>query len=37
MKHKTAKVYNWVGAVIDIPYFIDHRIGLELGGKTVGA
>jgi len=31
------KVYNWIGAVTNIPYFIDHRIGLELGGLTFGA
>ncbi len=30
------KVYTWIGAVIDIPYFIDHRIGLEIGGLTFG-
>ncbi len=30
-------VYNWIGAVVEIPYFIDHRIGVELGAKTVGA
>ena len=31
------QTYYWIGAVIDIPYFIDHRIGVELGAKTVGA
>ena len=44
METETAKkaegpkpVYNWIGAVVEIPYFIDHRIGVELGAKTVGA
>ena len=31
------QVYNWIGAVVEIPYFIDHRIGVELGARTVGA
>jgi ribose transport system substrate-binding protein len=31
------QVYNWIGAVVEIPYFIDHRIGVDLGAKTVGA
>ncbi|MGM0365559.1 MAG: substrate-binding domain-containing protein [Actinomycetota bacterium] len=31
------KVYTWIGAVVEIPYFIDHRIGLELAGLTFGA
>ena len=31
------QVYNWIGAVVEIPYFIDHRIGVELGARTLGA
>jgi ribose transport system substrate-binding protein len=31
------RTYAWVGAVTEIPYFIDHRVGLELGGLAVGA
>ena len=31
------KVFDWIGAVVEIPYFIDHRIGLELGGLTFNA
>jgi len=34
---KPERTYAWVGAVVDIPYFIDHRIGIELGGLTFGA
>ncbi len=30
------EVYVWIGAVIDIPYFIDHRLGLEAAGKELG-
>jgi ribose transport system substrate-binding protein len=29
--------YAWVCVVSQIAYFIDHRIGLELGGLTLGA
>ncbi len=32
-----AGTYVWVGAVVEIPYFIDHRVGLELGGLAVNA
>ncbi|MGQ9616458.1 MAG: substrate-binding domain-containing protein [Spirochaetota bacterium] len=31
------RTYVWVGAVVEIPYFIDHRVGIELGGLTFGA
>jgi len=31
------RTYVWVGAVTEIPYFIDHRVGIELGGLSVGA
>ena len=30
------KTYVWVGAVVEIPYFIDHRMGLEAAGKELG-
>jgi len=26
----------YIGAVFSLPYFIDHRVGLELGGKAYG-
>ena len=32
-----SKVYTpYVGALFSLPYFIDHRVGLELGGKFYG-
>jgi ribose transport system substrate-binding protein len=31
------RTYSWIGAVVEIPYFIDHRVGIELGGLAVGA
>lgn len=29
--------YPYISAVLELPYFIDHRIGLELAGKYYGA
>ncbi len=28
--------YPYIGAVLELPYFIDHRVGLELAGKYWG-
>jgi len=30
------KVFAWIGAVVEIPYFIDHRAGIEAAGKELG-
>jgi ribose transport system substrate-binding protein len=30
------RVYDWIGAVVEVPYFIDHRVGLEIAEDTFG-
>ncbi len=30
------ETYAWIGAVVEVPYFIDHRIGLEAAEKELG-
>ena len=27
-------IYDWIGAVVEVPYFIDHRVGLYIAEKT---